>query len=163
MSRGLCKVRVVEGWVGEELSFASQKTRRVASRCGFHAHARRGVGAEVGVLDGAEGVGVFLAEVGLDGAQGEVHNGEAAGGGVALFRLLPPQPNHAGSLCETKWALPPRRFVLALKLHTARRDSAIPYCKAHTAERSERGQTAVGARGGGVVATVVFLFAHDLW
>ncbi len=89
MSRGLCKVRVVEGRVGEELSFASQKTRRVASRCGFYAHARRGVGAEVGVLDGAEGVGVFLAEVGLDAAQGEVHDGEAAGGGVALFRLLP--------------------------------------------------------------------------
>jgi len=50
----------------------------VASRFGFRAHARRGVGAEVGMLDLAEGVGVFLADVGLDAAEGEVHNGEAA-------------------------------------------------------------------------------------
>ena len=38
-------VGVLEGRVGEELSFASQKTRRVASRLGIRAHARRGVGA----------------------------------------------------------------------------------------------------------------------
>ena len=31
----------------------------------------------------AEGVGVFLAEVGLDAAQGEVHHGEAVGRGNA--------------------------------------------------------------------------------
>lgn len=33
----------------------------------------------------AEGVGVLGAEVGLDTAQGEVHDGEAAGGGVAFI------------------------------------------------------------------------------
>ena len=74
------------------------------------------VGAEVGMEVSAEGVGMLGAEVGLDAAQGEVHHGEAAGGGVALlavdadvaelaavgfdefFRLhkLPPEP-HAGS------------------------------------------------------------------
>ena len=35
----------------------------------------------------AEGVGVLGAEVGLDAAQGEVHHGEAAGGGVALLAV----------------------------------------------------------------------------
>jgi len=33
------------------------------------------VGAEVGVLDDAEGVGVFLADVGLDAADGEAGQG----------------------------------------------------------------------------------------
>ena len=33
----------------------------------------------------AEGVGVFGAEVGLDAAESEVHQCEAAGGGVALL------------------------------------------------------------------------------
>ena len=47
-------VGVVERRVGEELSFASQKTRQVAARFGFRAHARRGVGAEVGVQVEAE-------------------------------------------------------------------------------------------------------------
>lgn len=43
----------------------------------------------------AEGVGVFRADVGLDTAQGQVHDGEAAGGRVALIQLLPqpPPPN----------------------------------------------------------------------
>ena len=31
--------------------------------------------------------GVFLAEVGLDAADGEVHDGEVAGGGVALLAV----------------------------------------------------------------------------
>jgi hypothetical protein len=35
----------------------------------------------------AEGVGVLRAEVGLDAADGEVHHGEAAGGGVALLAV----------------------------------------------------------------------------
>ena len=35
----------------------------------------------------AEGVGVLGAEVGLDAAQGEVHDGETAGGGVALLAV----------------------------------------------------------------------------
>lgn len=91
-------VGVVEGRVGEDV-----------------------IGAVVGVQDVAEGVGVLGAEVGLDAADGGVHDGESAGGGVALFRLLPPQPYPAGSLCETKWALPPRPFVLPLRLHNARR------------------------------------------
>lgn len=37
--------------------------------------------AEVGMLDVAEGVDVFLADVGLEATDGEVHDGEAAGGG----------------------------------------------------------------------------------
>ena len=36
-------------------------------------------GAEVGMEIAAEGVGVLGAEVGLDAAQGKVHDGEAAG------------------------------------------------------------------------------------
>jgi hypothetical protein len=60
-----------------------------------------------------EGVGVLGAEVGLDAAQGEVHDGEAAGGGVALFRLTTHQPHPSGSIGETKPSLPSRRFVLA--------------------------------------------------
>ena len=35
----------------------------------------------------AEGVGLLGAEVGLDAAQGEVHHGQAAGGGVALLAV----------------------------------------------------------------------------
>ena len=51
----------------------------MASRLWIRAHARRGVGAEVGMEVATEGVGVLGAEVGLDAAQGEVHHGEAAG------------------------------------------------------------------------------------
>ena len=57
-------VGVVEGRVGEDV-----------------------VGAEVGMEVAAEGVGVLGAEVGLDAADGEVHDGEAAGGGVALLAV----------------------------------------------------------------------------
>jgi len=89
-------VGVVEGWVGEDV-----------------------VGAEVGIEVVAEGVGVLGAEVGLDAAQGEVHDGEAAGGGVALSRT-PPRARPSGSLWETKWALPPRRFVLAVDADVAK-------------------------------------------
>ncbi len=120
----------------------------------------------------AEGVGVLGAEIRLDAADGEIHDGEAARGGVALFRLLPPQPHPAGSLRETKWALPPRPFdfvclryasaVLALRLHTARRDSAILNREAHSAEPAKRRQTAAGAAGGVVDAAVVLRCAHDL-
>ncbi len=41
------------------------------------------VSPEVGMEVAAEGVGVLGAEVGLDAAQGEVHDGEAAGRGNA--------------------------------------------------------------------------------
>ncbi len=61
-----------------------------------------------------KGVGVLGAEVGLDAALGEVHDGEAAGGGVRLFRLLPSHPHPAGSMNETKPAHPSQRFVLAV-------------------------------------------------
>ena len=71
-------VGVVEGRVGEDV-----------------------VGAEVGMEVAPEGVGVLGAEVGLDAAQGEVHDGEAAGGGVALFRLVAHQPHPSGSIRET--------------------------------------------------------------
>ncbi len=57
-------VGVVEGRVGEDV-----------------------VGAEVGMEVAAEGVGVLGAEVGLDAADGEIHHGEAAGGGVALLAV----------------------------------------------------------------------------
>ena len=57
-------VGVVEGRVGEDV-----------------------VGAQVGMEVAPEGVGVLGAEVGLDAAQGEVHHGEAAGGGVALLAV----------------------------------------------------------------------------
>ena len=59
-----------------------------------------------------ERVGVLGAEFGLDAAQGEVHDGEAAGGGVAVFRLIAHQPHPSGSIDETKPALPSHRFVL---------------------------------------------------
>ncbi len=59
------------------------------------------------------------ADVGLDAVDGEVRHGET-GGGVTLFRLLPPQPHAGGSHCETKWALPTRRFdFVCLPLATA--------------------------------------------
>ena len=45
------------------------------------------VGPEVGVERSAEGVGVLGSEVGLDAPEGEVHDGEAAGGGVALLAV----------------------------------------------------------------------------
>ena len=73
-----CSVGVVEGRA--ELSFAVQKTRRVASRLGIRAHARRGVGAEVGMEVAAEGVGVLGTEVGDGGGL------EADGGGRNLAR-----------------------------------------------------------------------------
>ena len=57
-------VGVVEGRVGEDV-----------------------VGAEIGREIAAESVAVRGAVVGLDAAQGEVHNGEAAGGGVAFLAV----------------------------------------------------------------------------
>ena len=57
-------VGVVEGRVGEDV-----------------------VGAQVGMEVAAERVGVLGAKVGLNAAQGEVHHGEAAGGGVALLAV----------------------------------------------------------------------------
>ena len=45
------------------------------------------VGAEVGMEVAPEGVGLLWAEVGFDAADGEVHHGEAAGGGVALLAV----------------------------------------------------------------------------
>jgi hypothetical protein len=57
-------VRVVEGRIGQDV-----------------------VGAQVGVQVAAEGVGLLGAEVGFDAAQGEVHHGQAAGGGVALLAV----------------------------------------------------------------------------
>jgi hypothetical protein len=54
----------------------------VEGRVGEHV-----VGAQVGVEVAAEGVGVLGAEVGLDAAQGQVHDGQAPGGGVALLAV----------------------------------------------------------------------------
>ena len=48
----------------------------------------------------------------LHPVQQHVHAGQVVGGDVRLFRRLPPPPHPAGSLCETKTALPPRCFVL---------------------------------------------------
>ena len=45
------------------------------------------VGAEIGMEIAPEGVGVLFAEIGFDAADGEVHHGEAAGGGVALLAV----------------------------------------------------------------------------
>ena len=45
------------------------------------------VGAQIGMEIAPEGVGLLVAEVGLDAADGEVHHGEAAGGGVALLAV----------------------------------------------------------------------------
>src|SRR5438034_9578196 len=39
------------------------------------------------VVDAPEGVGLLFAEIGFDAADGEVHHGEAAGGGVALLTV----------------------------------------------------------------------------
>ena len=43
------------------------------------------IGAEIRVLDVAEGVGMLLPDIRLDPADGEVHDGEAAGGGIAFL------------------------------------------------------------------------------
>ena len=45
------------------------------------------VGPEVGVEVAAEGVGLLAPRVGLDAADGEVHHGQAPGGGVALLAV----------------------------------------------------------------------------
>src|SRR5437588_9385255 len=45
------------------------------------------VGAEIGMEIAPEGVGLLFAEIGLDAADGEVHHGEAACGGVALLTV----------------------------------------------------------------------------
>ncbi len=45
------------------------------------------VGLEVFMQVAAEGVGLLRAEVGLDAANGEVHDGQAAGGGVAFLAV----------------------------------------------------------------------------
>ncbi len=45
------------------------------------------VGLEVGVEVVAEGVGACLADIALDAADGEVHEGELPGGGVALLAV----------------------------------------------------------------------------
>ena len=39
------------------------------------------------MLDVAEGVGVFLADVGLDAAEGQIHDGQTTRGGVALLAV----------------------------------------------------------------------------
>lgn len=82
---------------------------------------------EDGVMT-TEGVGVLVADVGLDAA-----DGQAARGGVGLFRLLPPLPHPAGSRCEAQWALPPRPLVLALRLHNALRDNVVLFREAYSA------------------------------
>ncbi len=45
------------------------------------------VGAEIGMEIAPEGVGLLFAEIGFDAADGEVHHGEAARGGVALLTV----------------------------------------------------------------------------
>ena len=45
------------------------------------------IGAEVGMLDVAERVGMFLADVGLDASDGEVHDRKTPRGGVALLAV----------------------------------------------------------------------------
>src|SRR5437867_11517173 len=45
------------------------------------------VGAEIGMEIAPEGVGLLFAEIGFDAADGEVHHGETAGGGVALLTV----------------------------------------------------------------------------
>ena len=45
------------------------------------------VGAEIGMEIAPEGVGLVFAEIGFDTADGEVHHGEAARGGVALLAV----------------------------------------------------------------------------
>src|SRR5947207_6031565 len=45
------------------------------------------VGAEIGMEIAPEGVGLLFAEIGFDAADGEVHHGKAAGGGVALLTV----------------------------------------------------------------------------
>ena len=57
--------------------------------------ARSVVGAAVGMEVAAEGVqsrACKRAEIGFDAAQGVVHNGDAAGGCVVLFRLHQSRP-----------------------------------------------------------------------
>ena len=45
------------------------------------------VGAQIEMEIAPEGVGLLFAEIGFDAADGEVHHGEAAGGGVALLTV----------------------------------------------------------------------------
>src|SRR5947207_4658378 len=45
------------------------------------------VGAQIGMEIAPEGVGLLFAKIGFDAANGEVHHGEAARGGVALLTV----------------------------------------------------------------------------
>ena len=45
------------------------------------------VGLQIGMEVAVEGVGVLFAEIGVDAADGEVHHGQAPGGGVALLAV----------------------------------------------------------------------------
>src|SRR5947207_9532952 len=45
------------------------------------------VGAEIGMEIAPEGIGLLFTEIGFDAANGEVHHGKAARGGVALLTV----------------------------------------------------------------------------
>src|SRR5206468_9510580 len=45
------------------------------------------IGAQIGMEIAPEGVGMVFAEIGFDAANGEVHHGEAARGGVTLLAV----------------------------------------------------------------------------
>jgi len=66
--------------------------------------------------------------------QQHVHVSQVVGGDVLLFRRLPPPPHPAGSLCETKAALPPRPFVLAVDLADAPMSTG-PHAVAHVQQQ----------------------------
>ncbi len=98
-------VRVVEGRVYPPDGTICGEASRVGSRCRAW-QCQDVIGAEIRVLDVAECIRVPLPDIRLDPADGEVHDGEAAGGGIALIRLLPPQPHPSGALRTSQMGAP---------------------------------------------------------
>jgi len=58
------------------------------------------------VLILGEGIRRFLAEVEIDPTYRHVHRRQPPGGGIALIRLLPPQPHPAGALRTSQISTP---------------------------------------------------------
>ncbi len=122
------------------------------------------------VLD--DGIRRFLAEVEVDAADGHVHRRQSPDGGIALIRLLPPQPHPAGALRTSQMGAP-RPLVLpvnrenpqlaavfldeALGLHNAPSACATSFREAHTAWSGIPDKEAAGAHGGVIDAALIGL------
>src|SRR5207245_242744 len=73
------------GFVAREEPEADGDLRRVKELAGERDHTVHEIGREILVQVAMEAVGGFVAEVAFDAANGEVHFGQAPGGGIAFL------------------------------------------------------------------------------